>query len=902
MVWEENFLISNFLYLEIGMNLFKLLVTGFFLFSLHLSYSQVHSQGLKGRVLSSNGEPLAYASVYIKEIHDGIPTNEEGFFEVDLSPGRYEILVQHLAHQSLQRTVEISDGWVTLNVRLEPQVYGLDEVEVRSGQEDPGLSIMRRAISKAKYHRLQLLGYSMMVYIKGTGQLTDAPFFMKKKLKEEGISLNEAYTSESVSQITFMQPDNIEEKVISIRSSGHEAETSPAPYIGTSFYNERINEAISPLSRSAFIYYKFRLEGSFFENGILIHKIRVTPRSKGERVFEGFINIIDELWAIHSLNLTTSLFGFKVGVKQQYAPLKENIWMPMTHNYTFNGSFFGFAGEYQYLASTRDYDLTLNPDLVAETEILDEKVEEIPDDAKVFDHRTPALEQLADDGKMSRKDFRKMINQYEKESLKERKNAEVITERAYSIDSLAKTRDRAYWDSIRPIPLTTREMKGYRRDDSLAVVEAAKESEVDSIAQKSKRKFNPADILVGGRYYLGGGKVAGFSTNLTKISYNTVEGLNMGLSGYYRVEKTKWMPDSLEKTVKTWHFQPEFRYSFASHRTYATLEVRRKETESRNEFNWGVTGGRYIFQYNRDKPINEPVNAVYSLLLRQNYMKLFEQTFATAFWDHRPNDGFYYQLRLEYADRKHLNNHSDYSWYEKSGREFNSNQPVSREAPEEAFQDHQALNVSSTLIWRPGLKYRITNGKKHPLMDSAPLVRIDYTKGIPWNRTEANTANFDHIQVGFSHQLQFGVSGKLHYNLQAGTFLNKKRVYFMDYKHFGGNRTLFSDMGAASNYRFLDYYEYSTTGTYFSSILHYQFRKFLFTQLPVLSFSGVRENIFLNYLKTASSPHYVEVGYALDNLFRIFRVEIGAGFTEGKRTRAGMRLGIATFINISTED
>jgi len=76
----------------------------------------------------------------------------------------------------------------------------------------------------------------------------------------------------------------------------------------------------------------------------------------------------------------------------------------------------------------------------------------------------------------------------------------------------------------------------------------------------------------------------------------------------------------------------------------------------------------------------------------------------------------------------------------------------------------------------------------------------------------------------------------------------------------------------------------------------------LFTQLPMLRFSGVRENLFFNYLKTEHSPHYTEVGYSLDNLFRVFRVEVGAGFENGEYSRGGLRFGVATFINVGFED
>lgn len=232
-------------------------------------------------------------------------------------------------------------------------------------------------------------------------------------------------------------------------------------------------------------------------------------------------------------------------------------------------------------------------------------------------------------------------------------------------------------------------------------------------------------------------------------------------------------------------------------------------------------------------------------------------------------------------------------------REFLSNQPHNLEAPAKAYDIHQALLLSASLLWRPGLKYGVRNGRKYPLTDTAPLLKLTYNKGIRLSGMDEDAADFDQIEVGMSHLFNFGISGKLDFNIQAGTFLNSRQVYFMDYKHFGGNRTIFSNMGAARNYRFLDYYRFSTSGDYFSSILHYQFRKFLFTQLPMLRFSGVRENLFFNYLKTAHSPHYTEIGYSLDNLFRIFRVEFGAGFENGEYSRGGLRLGVATFININ---
>ena len=863
------------------------------------------AQGIRGRVSNQDGEPLAFASIYVRNLEDGVPANENGLYEFRLKPGLYDVIVQFLGYKSQLETVEITDGWVDLDFSLEPQIYNLSEVEVRAGAEDPALTIMRKAISKAKYHRLQLQQYSTTVYLKGTGQLTDAPFFMKKTLEEEGLKLNEAYTSESVSRITFTLPNKVEEKVISIRTNGDNQGTSPAPYLQTSFYQDQINEIVSPLSRYAFQYYQFKYEGSFFDQDVMVSKIKVTPRSRGERVFEGYIYIIEGLWAIHSLDLKTSLLGFQITAKQQYAPVAENVWMPLTHTYTFGGKIFGFAGEFKYLASTREYDVTLNPDLIAVPEIIDETIQDVPQGLPKFDKSISALEQLASGEPKTRKEYRKLLNEYEKETLKAEQGGEketVTSERYYSVDSLAKKRGLSYWDSIRPVPLTVKEVEGYRRDDSLATVEVAKMSEVDSVAKKARKGFKPLEVLTGGSYSFGKGVSAGFKSNLTKISFNTVEGVKVGMGLFYRKYSEVKLADSVNRIRKSFNIEPELRYGFSSDRFYGKVDFRWSHTQPTSGQTWGIEGGRYIYQFNSADPIQEQVNAAYSLLVRRNYMKLYEQDFARAYWSHRVNYGLTYRANFTLAERRELFNNSNYSFYNKPEREYTPNRPDNIEAADMAFQNNQIAKLHTSLEWRPGLTYTIRDGRKTPNYSRSPLITFTYQKAFPELTSSDNASKFDQLELGVKHDVTFGASGKLDFNVTAGTFLNNDQVYFQDYMHFGGNRTVFSNFGAAANFRFMDYYKYSTKSSYISGIAHYQFRKFLLTQLPMLRFSGVRENIFVNYLKTENSPHYTEVGYSLDNLFRIFRLELGVAFENGKYLRSGPLFGIATFINVNFDE
>jgi archaellum component FlaC len=263
-------------------------------------------------------------------------------------------------------------------------------------------------------------------------------------------------------------------------------------------------------------------------------------------------------------------------------------------------SFLGFAGEFRYLASTRDYNITLNPDLIVETKIIDEKVDEVPEDVNTFSKSFPVLEQMSQADKMTRKDFRKLVNEYEKEAMKEREEVEVISNRKYSVDSMAKKRDLSYWDSIRPVKLTVRKSKAMKEMTVLPVSGSCKESEVDSVAKKARRGFKPLEIVTGGSYSFGKGRSAGFDPNLTKLSYNTVEGFKFGIVRFLQDSSKvpKWQIRS-PRIGKSWTVRPEFRYGFSSEQAYGTLDIRRSVNKGRPGYTYGLDRWEIYFPVQR---------------------------------------------------------------------------------------------------------------------------------------------------------------------------------------------------------------------------------------------------------------------------------------------------------------
>src|SRR3546814_1419243 len=51
------------------------------------------------------------------------------------------------------------------------------------------------------------------------------------------------------------------------------------------------------------------------------------------------------------------------------------------------------------------------------------------------------------------------------------------------------------------------------------------------------------------------------------------------------------------------------------------------------------------------------------------------------------------------------------------------------------------------------------------------------------------------------------------FDVRAGSFLNDKSIYYADYRHFKGTRTLISDQ-QSTTFLLLDYYQHSTSGNF----------------------------------------------------------------------------------------
>lgn len=94
-----------------------------------LGYSQ--QGGVQGKIVDENNQPLAGASVLIKELNRQTSTNEEGLYSLANIPnGTYTISVSYIGYEATSGTVTISGNQQARDFTLQPDGESIDEVVV----------------------------------------------------------------------------------------------------------------------------------------------------------------------------------------------------------------------------------------------------------------------------------------------------------------------------------------------------------------------------------------------------------------------------------------------------------------------------------------------------------------------------------------------------------------------------------------------------------------------------------------------------------------------------------------------------------------------------------------------------------------------------------------------------
>ena len=139
--------------------------------------------------------------------------------------------------------------------------------------------------------------------------------------------------------------------------------------------------------------------------------------------------------------------------------------------------------------------------------------------------------------------------------------------------------------------------------------------------------------------------------------------------------------------------------------------------------------------------------------------------------------------------------------------------------------------------------------------------------------------------------MNFKLFGALSYKLTAGGFLNNKKVSIPDLQHFNGNQTFYNTK-YVNSFQLAPYYQYSTSANlYATANVEHHFNGLLTNKIPL--FNRLKWNLVAgsNAFYVNRNNNYVEVFAGLENIFKVIRVDVVAGYQSQLPTRVGVRVG-----------
>lgn len=820
----------------------KLLILCTFLFTI-AAQSQI-----RGRVVDQNQQPLPFVNITIENTYNGTTSNDNGEYVLDVKDaGSYTIIFQYLGFKTVRIKQTIERFPHTIDIAMTEENISLNEVLI-SSKENPANAIIKSAIAARGENSSQMSNYKADFYSRGMFRIKNAPrrfLGQKIELLEQIVDSSRSgilYLSETVSKIQYSKPDKFKETIIASRVSGSDNGFSfnNAASANFDFYQNYLPFAvsvISPIASNAFNYYNYKLEGTFFDDDLhQINKIRVTPKRESEPAFNGYIYIVENSWALYAVDL-------RIKGSQIETNAIESLSLKQNFSYNKNTQFWA-----------------------KNSQVLDFEAGILSIE---FSGRfTYVYSNYNFEPNLTKKDF----------------GPEVL-----SFDSDANKKPENYWNAKRPIPLTIEESTDYKKKDALQIRRKTKQF-LDSIDRRSN-KFKVLDIVTGYTFSNSfENEYWRYDGILTTTSFNTVQGYNAGSGLSY----TKRNPEKQSFTT----IGTDFNYGIAEDRFRISGYITRKFNNV-SDLQLTLAGGSSILQFNPENPISRIVNGIATAFFKNNYMKLYDRTFAKINYAEEVANGLVINGQIEYSRRKQLFNNTEESII-RNDRGYTSNNPL---APNDFttpfFDTHSLFQASVETRISFGQQYwSRPDGKINIPNNNFPVIYLKYIQGFGGSEKDYD---YSQAEARLTYDIDLKNKGTVGMNIKAGKFFNADDITFVDYKHFNGNQTHIGQSDRYLNvFNLLPYYVASTNQEYTEAHFEYSDDGYFTNKIPLVNL--LRANLVIGFhnLTLPNQKPYSEASVGLDNLgfgkVRFFRIDYVRSYQSGFQTD-GVVFGLK-FLNI----
>ena len=755
------------------------------------------SNHINGVISDKHGEPLPFASIYIKNTTYGVSSNAFGEYFIELKPGNYTIVYSYIGFKSEEKLIILQDIPQKINTILYKNDQNLIEYEVVSNTKNKALEIIDK-VKKVKNDYVRK-SYSSKEYSKNT--IEKRQFKLQRKDTIEVWQLDTSKTInlkndvlkfvESYGDFYSIEPNKKnwsfkayqdfadtkqEQDFVIIQSfedfgnynitPEYEVEDKYEFLITLSeiefdLFKNNIpiqianKPIVSPLSPGSRTYYKYDYLGFFPQkDSTKIHKIQITPRFKNELLLEGVLFIEDSTFLIKSVELELS------------GPIQSE----------FNIENFHIIQNYQQFESQN----------VIDRKIIDytikEEIFKIIGNAVVINSNFNLSEKKPDYFKKNQVKF---------------------------FSDSANLISNEQWDGFRAIDLKKNEVDYIQYTDSLRDYY---QSEQYALEQDSNyNKISLAKLLWQGIGHKN--RYKGYSFYIwpvvSQFNFFGIGGYRHNLGFNYNKNISDKFKISTENNIDYGIVNKDFKGS-----TKISIIT---NNEKYKQLTIGI-GDDY-------KPINR-FPSISTAFSRSNYVR--KQHIQTAYRTELLN-GLYGEMKLEYCLQTPIDN------LDLESDIFNSTDSILELTPL-GFEPYRKFESRIQLTWLPFQKFYYKKNKKVVLGTKFPTVNLIYRKGVP--KIFQSEVNFDYLELGVNDEFTIPHLGKSKWNIQMGAFVNKKNLRVIEWKYFrGSDRGFFSN--PLSSFQLLGTTLFSESSYLRGNYVH-SFDGNIFNKLPLIGKLGLQ--------------------------------------------------------------
>ncbi len=719
------------------------------------------------------------------------------------------------------------------------------------------------AISRVKF-RVQNLEKARFSKFVGIGKA--------RLLKREGIKEAQWYGNETISNVSLGSLSQMLHE-ITYQKAYRKDQSKPTLFFWPDFYQDYVGtQCVSPFNFQAQDFYQFTHLSDTLIQGQACVNVKVEPKFQADRLFSGVMTLSVDGWLVRWLgHILSDDIRYEMDLQHRFF---NQTWLPSQALISVYGGVLGIEGEYK----------------------LQEKVigtyEEWNHDPSYFKRPKQAKEIL---------------------NISERVFDEVFASQL--IDNLhqgllRKWKQRPQSDdlAIDSVRFNLSNQDEVHQIDPFIgeIAESTIETAIASYDLLPKNAFNPSQLILSKSFYFGQRKnnyypfEIYYKSPVFDANFNTAEGFVVNSAVVFR------------KRWARYHFlETEFlgRRSFGLNRNTGFVRARYK-TET---FEIQAMQGDYVAQFHPDNTISPEMNSLSSLLLKNNQMKIYRKEFWNLSLLNRFSSRFYAKALFESSRQSQMDNSTNYYWVNFLNRKFSGNNPTNAEYTKEGFDTHYSFISQFQLGFRPFLDYSYENNQRLNEWSSSPLIVFKYRAG--WPTLFKSAVNFQLFELSYLQNISLSPWIKTGVIFNAGTFIGDKPVYFQDFKHFNGGLNLLQTSEMLASHRLVGYYQnltsganqrlnvnhyaFSTAGNYLEALSQFQFSNLWLKPLLGYKQLYVKEILIANaYYIHNQRLYYNEIGYGLDGVFKVLRLEGIANFSNGKFNYIGFRININSRIRI----